>query len=345
MRDKRGQLLRASTFTTVVPVRLIGLAVVLTVSVLLAPLAAQTQQPGKVARLGLLGLFTPELGSRSVAALREGLGELGWHEGQNMHLEHRYASGNRDQLGTLAAELVQREVDIIVAFGTDATRAARGATSSIPIVMGAVSDPVTSGFVTSLARPGGNVTGTSLLVPDLIGKQIQLLKEVAPRASRIGVLSLGGPAPSASMKEAEAAAPRLGVKLHRIALREPLTLDDLAPQLRTARVDAILGVANPALDDVRTRTVEIVNAQRLPSIFTLTYWAEAGGLMSYSADLYALQRRAATYVDKILKGAKPADLPVEQPIKFELVINLKTAKALGLTIPQTLLRRADQVIQ
>ncbi|PYN83225.1 MAG: hypothetical protein DMD87_30370 [Candidatus Rokuibacteriota bacterium] len=258
--------------------RRIGLAVALAVCLFAPPPAAQTQQPGKVARLGLLGLFTPELGSRSVAAVREGLGELGWHEGQNIHFEHRYASGKRDQLGTLAAELVQRKVDIIVAFGTDATRAARGATSSIPIVMGAVSDPVTSGFVTSLARPGGNVTGTSLLVPDLIGKQIQLLKEVAPRASRIGVISLGGPAPSASMKEAEATAPRQGVKLHRIALREPLTLDDLAPQLRTARVDAILGVANPALDDVRTRIVEIVNAQRLPSIFTLTYWAEAVGV-------------------------------------------------------------------
>jgi putative tryptophan/tyrosine transport system substrate-binding protein len=321
--------------------RLIGLAVVLALSFVLAPLAAQTQPPGKVAQLGLLGLFTPELGTRSVAAVREGLGELGWLEGQNMQLEHRYASGKRDQLGTLAAELVQRKVDIIVALGTDATRAARGATSSIPIVMGAVSDPVSSGFVASLARPGGNVTGTSLLVPDLIGKQIQLLKEVAPRASRIGVISLGGP----SMKEAAAATSRQGLKLHRIALREPLTLDDLAPQLRTARVDAILGVANPALDDVRTRIVEIVNAQRLPSIFTLTYWAEAGGLMSYSADLYALQRRAATFVDKILKGAKPADLPVEQPTKFELVINLKTAKALGLTIPQSLLVRADQVIE
>jgi putative ABC transport system substrate-binding protein len=321
--------------------RLIGLAVIVAVNFVLTPLAAQTQQPGKVARLGLLGLFTPELGTRSVAAVREGLSELGWLEGQNMHLEHRYASGKRDQLGTLAAELVQRKVDIIVAFGTDATRAARGATSSIPIVMGAVSDPVTSGFVASLARPGGNVTGTSLLVPDLIGKQIQLLREVAPRASRIGVISLGGP----SMKEAAAATSRQGVNLHRFALREPLTLDDLAPQLRAARVDAILGVANPALDDVRTRIVEIVNAQRLPSIFTLTYWAEAGGLMSYSADLYALQRRAATFVDKILKGAKPADLPVEQPTKFELVINLKTAKKLGLTIPQTLLLRADQVIE
>jgi ABC-type uncharacterized transport system substrate-binding protein len=315
----------------------------LTLGRLAAPLGAPAQQPGKVVRLGLLGLFAPELGSRSVAAVREGLGELGWHEGQNMHLEQRYASGKRDQLETLAAELVQRRVDIIVAFGTDATRAARGATSSIPIVMGAVSDPVASGFVTSLARPGGNVTGTSLLQTDLVGKQLQLLKEVVPRASRIGVISLGDPGPS--MKEAEAAAPHHGVKLHRIVLREPLTLDDLAPQLRKARVDAVVALANPALDDVRTQIVEIINAQRLPSVFTLAYWAEAGGLMSYSADLYAAQRRAATFVDKILKGTKPADLPVEQPTQFELVINMKTAKALALTIPQSLLLRADQVIQ
>ena len=313
------------------------------VTLLAAPLNAQAEQPEKGARLGLLGLFTPELGRRSVAAVREGLGDLGWHEGQNIHFQHRYASGKRDQLGALAAELAQQRVDVIVAFGTDATRAARGATSSIPIVMGAVADPMASGFVTSLARPGGNVTGTSLLTTDLIGKQLQLLKEVVPRASRIGVISLGGPGPA--MKEAEAAAPHHSVKLHRIVLREPLTLDDLAPQLRMARVDAVLAVANPALDDVRVRIVEIVNAQRLPSVFTLTYWAEAGGLMSYSADLYAAQRRAATFVDKILKGAEPGSLPIEQPTKFELVINLKTAKALGLTIPPSLLLRADQVIE
>ena len=189
------------------------------------------------------------------------------------------------------------------------------------------------------------MTGTSLLMTDLIDKQLQLLREVAPRASRIGVISLGGLGPDPQMKNAEAAAPHHGVKLHRIRLREPLTLDDLASQLRMARVDAVLGLANPALDDVRIRIVEIVNAQRLPSIFTLTYWAEAGGLMSYSADLYAVQRRSATFVDKILKGANPANLPIEQPTKFEFVINLKTAKALGLTIPQSLLRRADELIQ
>jgi putative ABC transport system substrate-binding protein len=324
--------------------RLIELGVLILALALSSPtLIAHAQEPGKVARLGLLSLFTPELGIRSVAAVREGLGDLGWHEGQNVRFEPRYASGKRDQLGALATELVQQKVDIIVAFGTDATRAARGATSSIPIVMGAVSDPVASGFVTSLARPGGNVTGTSLLISDLAGKQLQLLKEVAPKAFRIGVISLGGPSPL--MTEAEAAARHHGVKLHRIVLREPLTLDDLAPQLRTARVDAVLGVANPALDDVRMRSVEIVNAHRLPSVFTLTYWAEAGGLMSYSADLYALQRRAAAFVDKILKGTNPANLPIEQPTKFELVLNLKTAKAIGLTMPPSLVLRADRVIQ
>jgi putative ABC transport system substrate-binding protein len=313
--------------------------------VVAAPLAGEAPHAGRIARLGLLGLFTPELGARSVAAVREGLSELGWHEGQNIHFTHRYASGRRDQLAALATELVQQKVDIIVAFGTDATRAARGATSSIPIVMGAVSDPVASGFVTSLARPGGNVTGVSLLMTDLISKQLQLLKEVAPRVSRIGVISLEGRPHDSTMKEAEAAAPHHGVKVHRIVLREPLTLGDLAPQLMTARVDAVLGVANPALDDVRIRIVEIVNAQRLPSVFTLTYWTEAGGLMSYSADLYAVQRRAATFVDKILKGANPANLPIEQPTKVEFVINLRTANALGLRIPASVLERADRVIQ
>jgi putative ABC transport system substrate-binding protein len=209
--------------------------------------------------------------------------------------------------------------------------------------MAAVADPVASGFATSLARPGGNVTGTSLLQTDLVGKQLQLLKEVVPRASRIGMISLGGPGPS--VKEAEAAAPRHGVKLERIVLREPLTLDDLAPQLRRARVDAVVGLANPALDDVRIRLVKIVNAQRLPSVFSLTYWAEAGGLISYSADLYTAQRRAATFVDKILKGANAADLPIEQPTKFELTINLRTAKTIGITISPLFLQRADRVIQ
>ena len=184
-----------------------------------------------------------------------------------------------------------------------------------------------------------------MLQTDLVGKQLQLLKEVTPRASRIGMISLSGLHHDLFMKEAEAIAPHHGAKIHRIVLREPLTLEDLAPQLRMARIDAVLGLNSPALDDVRIRIVEIVNAQRLPSVFALTYWAEAGGLMSYAADLYAAQRRAATFVDKILKGAKPADLPVEQASKFELVLNLKTAKAMGLTMPQSLLQRADRVIQ
>jgi putative tryptophan/tyrosine transport system substrate-binding protein len=318
-------------------------AVILALALLSLPFTALAQEPGKVARLGLLVFSAPELAVRSVAAVREGLGDAGWHEGQNIRFESRYASGKREQLGTLAANLVHQNVDVIVAFGTDATRAARGATSSIPVVMAAASDPVASGFAKSLARPGGNVTGLSLQMPDLVGKQLQLLKETAPKASRIGVISLS--ASAQMMTEAEAAARHHGVTLHRIVLREPLTLDDLAPQLRTARVDAVLGAANPALDDVRIRIVEIVNAHRLPSVFNLTYWAETGGLMSYSADIYALQRRAAVYVDKILKGTNPANLPIEQPTKFELVFNLKTAKAIGLTMPHSLLQRADRIIQ
>jgi ABC-type uncharacterized transport system substrate-binding protein len=318
---------------------------VLALVLVASPLTAQAQQPGKVPRVGVLGLFGPQLGARSVAAVREGLDELGWREGQNLHLEVRYASGNLDLLGRHAVELVQQKVDVIVAIGTDASFAAKRATSTIPIVMAGVADPVGTGLVASLARPGGNVTGMALMMTDLIGKQLQLLKEVAPRASRIGVIRLGDPRPNPQMKEAEATARRHGAKLYLIALREPSTLDDLAPQLRTARVDAVLGVANPALDEVRIRIVEIINAQRLPSVFTLTYWAEAGGLMSYSADLYAVQRRAAAFVDKILKGANPANLPLEQPTKFELVLNLKTANTVGLTIPPSLLQRADRVIE
>jgi putative ABC transport system substrate-binding protein len=324
--------------------RLIGLAVILTIGFAIAPLT-EAQQAEKVARLGFLGLFTPELAAPTVDAIREGLGELGWREGQNITFEQRYASGKRDRLGLLSVELIKQKVDVIVAIGTDASLAAKGATSTIPVVMAGVADPVGTGLVASLARPGENVTGVSLLMSDVIGKQLQLLKEATPRVSRIGVISLSGPGHNRQVKEAEATAPRLGLKLERVVLREPLALNDLAPELKRSRVDAVLGLANPALDDVRARIVEIVNAHRLPSVFGLTYWAEAGGLMSYSANLYAVQRRAATFVDKILKGARPGDLPVEQPTKFELAINLKTARALGLTIPQSLLQRADQVIE
>jgi putative ABC transport system substrate-binding protein len=325
--------------------RLIGLAVCLAFGLILAPIVAGAQQAEKVARLGFLGLFTPEFAAVNVAAVREGLSELGWREGQNINFEWRHASGRRDQLGLLAEELIQQKVDVIVAFGTDASFAAKRATSTVPVVMAGAADPVGTGLVASLARPGGNVTGVSLLMSDVIGKQLQLLKEATPRVSRIGVISLSSPGQNRQMKEVEVTAPRLGLKVERIVLREPLTLNDLAPELSRSRVDAVLGLSNPALDDVRARIVEIVNARRLPSVFGLTYWAEAGGLMSYSANLYAVQRRTATFVDKILKGTKPADLPIEQPTKFELVINLKTAKALGLTIPQPLLLRADQVIQ
>ena len=325
--------------------RLIGLAVIFAVSFILAPLGGEAQQAEKVARLGFLGLFTPELAARTVAAVRDGLGELGWREGQNINFVQRYASGKRDRLGPLAVELIQQKVDVIVAAGTDASLAAKGATSTIPVVMAGAADPVGTGLVASLAHPGENVTGMSLLMSDVIGKQLQLLREATPRVSRIGVISLSTPGHDSQLKEAEATARRLGLKIERIVLREPLTLNDLAPELRRSRVDAVLGLPNPAVDDARARIVEIVNAHRLPSVFGLTCWAEAGGLMSYSANLYAVQRRAAMFVDKILKGAKPGDLPVEQPTKLELVINLKTAKTLGLTIPQTLLQRADQVIQ
>jgi ABC-type uncharacterized transport system substrate-binding protein len=253
--------------------RVIGLAVVLAVGLILArssPVAAGGEScTARIPRSFHARTRRPHRGRRSR------LGELGWREGQNINFVQRYASGKRDRLGPLAVELIQQKVDVIVAVGTDASLAAKGATSTIPVVMAGVADPVGTGLVASLGHPGENVTGMSLLMSDVIGKQLQLLREATPWVSRIGVISLSSPGHNPQLKEAETTAPRLGLKIERIVLREPLTLNDLAPELRRSRVDAVLG-PNPALDDVRARIVEIVNAQRLPWVFGLTYWAEAG---------------------------------------------------------------------
>jgi putative ABC transport system substrate-binding protein len=332
--------------------------VMLALTILAAPLAADAQSPGKPPKVGLLLLGTPEAdASRRAAAFREGLRELGWIEGQNIFLEYRYASGNLyrafpwDQLVPLAADLAQQKVDAIVAFGTLASLTARQATAMIPIIMVAAENPVQNNLVASLGRPGGNVTGLTLdvLNQDLDAKRLELLKEALPGVSRVAVSSTQSravhPSHENRLIHMEAVAPALGINIRRVALFAPDELDRTFARLRRDRVGALRILSDPLSDQWRGRIAELAIKHRLPTMFDQRIYVEAGGLMSYGPSLADIHRRAAIYVDKILKGAKPGDLPVEQPTKFELVINLKTAKALGLTIPQSLLSRADEVIR
>jgi putative ABC transport system substrate-binding protein len=274
------------------------------------------------------------------------LRELGYVEGQNLVVEYRWADGDIARLPALAAELVRLRVDVLVATTNPAVLAARQATSTIPIVFAASSDPVGTGLVASLAHPGGNVTGLSLVTPELSGKRLQLLRETLPQLARVALLwDAGNVGMADRVKETEAAARQLGVALHVEWVRDLAGLDRAFATLAQARPDAFLTTVEPFTGDHRQRIVAFAAQQRLPAMYEERDFVDAGGLMAYGPNLAANYRRAATYVDKILRGTKPADLPVEQPTKFELVINLKTAKALGLTIPQSLLRRADEVIQ
>jgi putative ABC transport system substrate-binding protein len=280
-------------------------------------------------------------------AFRQGLRELGYIEGQNLVLEYRYAAGSAERLPDLAAELVQRQVDVLVAGGVPAIRAAQQATRTIPIVMAGVTDPVGQGLVTSLARPGGNTTGVSLLNEDLPGKRLEILKETVPQSTRIAVLANPTwPAYASRMHNLTVAARALGLHLHVVEVRRA---DEVAPAfaaMTQAGVDALLVIAEPALmDGLRRQIADLATTSRLPAMYEWRMYVDAGGFMAYGPSLPDVYRRAATYVDKILKGAPPADLPVEQPTKFELVINLKIAKALGLTVPPSLLLLADEVIQ
>jgi len=312
-----------------------------------APLAARAQQPRKVPRLGILITNSQASTSTQVEAFRQGLRERGYVEGQNVVIEYRFGDGEPARLPKLAAELVGLNVDLIVTGGSSPTRAAQQATRTIPIVMTIVGDPIASGLIASLARPGGNITGLTQISAELGGKRLELLKEAFPRISRVAVLvdpastARGGIA-SGTRTAAEA----LGVKLLALELRGPNP--DLDGAFRTAkseRVGALLVAAGAAQSLHRRRVVDLAAKNRLPAMYASREFVDAGGLMAYGPNVADLYRRAATYVDKILKGAKPADLPVEQPTKFELVINLKTAKALGLTIPPSVLGRADEVIQ
>jgi putative ABC transport system substrate-binding protein len=282
---------------------------------------------------------------RWLEAFRQGLRELGYVEGQNIAIESRWTEGKDDRLPALAADLVRSKVDVVVAETGAATRAAQQATRTIPIVMSLVNDPVGSGLVASLARPGGNVTGLTIMSPDLVGKQLELLKEVVPKMSRVALLRHpDNPASAAQLREAEAAAQALGLRLQTLEARSPQEIDGAFAAMTRERAGALLVIPDTLFWSQRRQIVELAVKRRLPSMRMGEAYAEAGGLMSYGPSYLDLERRAATFVDKILKGANPADLPVAQPTKFELVINLKTAKAIGLAIPQPLLQRADQII-
>ena len=328
--------------------RLIGLAVVLALSLTLAPLAAEAQQAAKVARIGWLG-DKPAGNPHLREAFLQGLRDLGYVEGRNLVIEYRSAEGKFERFPAVAAELVALKVDVIVAPGTPAALAAKQATRTLPIVFIAVGDPVTSGLVTSLARPGGNVTGSSILDPDLVGKCLEQLKQAVPGVSRVAVLWHPGAFPERTEKDilkgAEVAARSLGVRLQFVEARGPADFDRAFSEMTRARAGALTVLTGLMLFNERRRLVDLAAKNRLPAVYPSRDFVDAGGLMAYGANRADSFRRAATYVDKILKGAKPADLPIEQPTKFELVINLKTAKALGLTIPQSLLLRADQVIE
>jgi ABC-type uncharacterized transport system substrate-binding protein len=327
--------------------RRIGLAI-LALSLALTPLAVEAQQAAKVYRLGLLGSSPPNSPGGRLAweGFFQGMRELGYIEGQNILVEGRWYGERTDRLPALAAELVRLKVDIIVAGAAPAPEAARRATATIPIVMAIHNDPVGSGLVASLARPGGNVTGMSALAPELIGKRPQLLKESIPGISRVAVLSNPSiPSEALLLKEAKVAAGLVKVQLQLLEARAPGDFAGAFSAMTKERADGVIIITSSMFYAERRRIAKLAAESRVPAIYGVKEFAEAGGLMTYGIDVHESFRRAATYVDKILKGAKPADLPVEQPTKFELVINLRTAKALGLTIPQSVLIRADELIQ
>ena len=311
------------------------------------PLAADAQQTVKIARIGYLA---SNLGNQGpVEAFRQGLRDLGYVEGRNLVIEYRDAQGKLEPLPALATELVALKVDVIVASSTAAALAAKQVTSVVPIVFATVPDPVATGLVISLARPGGNITGLSNLNADLVGKGLEYLTQAVPTARRVAVLwqpgAFGERTEKEMLKAAEVAAGVLGIQLQFVEARAPADIDKAFSEITGTRADALTIFVSGMLLGERSRLVDFAVRNRLPALYTFRELVDAGGLMSYGTSLADLFRRAASYVDKILKGTKPADLPVEQPIKLELVINLKTAQALGLTVPQTLLARADQVIE
>jgi putative ABC transport system substrate-binding protein len=327
------------------PPIIVGIIVVLTFGLFMAPLAAEAQ-PTRVPRVGYLSDESGALGLSSFEPIAQGLRELGYLEGRNIVFENRYADGKTEALPGLAAELVRLKVDVIVAVGTPATRAAKNATETIPIVFTRIADPVTLGLVASLARPSGNLTGVSVLTLDLAAKWLELLTEAMPGVMRVGVFwDPTFPPAALQLREIERAARLLNIELQPVEVRAAEEFEAAGRAVVGQRTQALIVVPALLFTEQRHRLAELAVQHRLPTMWYRREQVEAGGLMSYGTNFSAMYRRAATYVDKILKGAKPADLPVEQPMKLELVINLKTAKALGLTIPPTLLFQADEVLQ
>jgi putative ABC transport system substrate-binding protein len=295
---------------------------------------AEAQQPKKVARIAFLFGLSPSVSRDRMEAFRQGLTELGYAEGKNIVIEYRWAAGKIERLPALMAELVRLNVDVIVTAGPSPTRSAKEATATIPIVMAWDYDPVGNGFVASLARPGGNITGLSTLAPEISGKQLELLKEILPKLSRVAVLGTSTvPGNAEALRATELAAKTLTVRLQYLDIRDPQEIEPAFEAARGGRAEAVLALASRVLFSQRTQIANLAVKRRLPVVYGDREHVEAGGLMTYGVSINDLFRRAATYVDKILKGAEPAELPVEQPTRFELVINLKTAMQIGLTIP------------
>jgi len=309
-------------------------------------LSAEAQQSKRVYKIGYLTATSLFAIAARTEAFRQGLRELGYVEGKNIVIEQRHAEGKLDRLPALATELIRLNVDVIVSAGPGDTKAAKQVTSTIPIIMAQDSDPVGNGFVASLARPGRNITGLATLAPEISGKRLELLKETIPRLSRISVFGRSTrPGNEQALTEVELAARTLGVRLQYLDVEGPADIATAFQAASKGRADAVLVLEGPVFINQRTQIAELAVKTRLPAIYSRAENVEVGGLMSYGVSVTDLFRRAATYVDKILKGAKPADLPVEQPKKFEFIINLKTAKQIGLTIPPNLLARADRVIR
>jgi putative tryptophan/tyrosine transport system substrate-binding protein len=307
---------------------------------------AEAQQAGKVPRIGFLAAPPLSAMTARVEAFRRGLRELGYIEGKNIVIEWRSAEGKSERIPVLASELVRLKLDVIVCAGPSATRPAKEATVTIPIVMGFDNDPVGNGFVASLAQPGGNITGLSTIAPEISGKRLELLKEIVSKLSRVAVLGASTePDYIQVVRETKLAAGALGLQLQYVDVREPKDIGTAFRAESKGRAEAVLVLNSPVLNSQRTQIAEIAVKNRLPAIYDRREFVDDGGLMSYGTNLADLSRRAAVYVDKILKGTKPADLPVEQPTKFEFIINLKAAKQIGLTIPPNVLARADKVIR
>jgi putative ABC transport system substrate-binding protein len=323
------------------------LSILFAVMLLAVAVIADAQQTRKIPRIGFLNATSPSAISDRIESFRQGLRELGYVEGKNIVVEYRHAEGKQDRLKELADELVRLRVQVIVAGGTTSAQAAKSATKTLPIVITNVSDPVALGFAVSLSRPGGNVTGLSTLAPELSGKRLELLKEIVPKLSRVTVVGDStNPANQQALKETELAAKAFGVQLqYYLEIRDARDVETAFRATSKAPADAVLALTSAVLFSQRTQVADLAVKNRLPLVYGQPEYVENGGLMSYGTNIADLFRRTAIYVDKILKGARPADLPVEQPKKFEFIVNLKAARQIGLTVPPNVLARADRVIK